>query len=58
MNRFYSDHLIQEGGEDGDLLTDWNHMFWAANVLLAELTDQGAFHQATQVRGWHRLAAL
>ena len=30
-------------------MTDWDHMWWAANVLLAEATDQGTFHQAVQV---------
>jgi hypothetical protein len=51
VNRFYSEHLIHEGNDDASLVTDWGHMFWAANVLLAEITDQGAFHQATQVGG-------
>ena len=50
VNRFYSEHLMEEGNQDADLITDWNHMFWAANVLLAEVTDEGAFHMATQVR--------
>lgn len=50
MNYYYSAHVNQEGATDSDLITDWDHMFWAANVLLAEATDEGAFHQATQVR--------
>ena len=50
VNYYYSAHVNQEGATDVDLVTDWDHMFWAANVLLAEATDEGAFHQATQVR--------
>ena len=38
----------QEAGTDAALVTDWDHVFWAANVLLANATDQGAFHSATQ----------
>ena len=57
VNRFYSEHLMEEGDQDADLITDWNHMFWAANVLLAEVTDEGAFHMATQARCSSALAA-
>ncbi len=49
VNYYYSAHVNQEGPTDVDLVTDWDHMFWAANVLLAEATDEGAFHMATQV---------
>lgn len=49
VNRFYAEHLMEEGGQDADLVTDWNSMFWAANVLLAQTTGEGAFHMATQV---------
>ena len=49
VNRYYGEHLIYEGDSDQNLVTSWNHMWWAANVLLAEATDQGTFHQATQV---------
>ena len=38
----------QEAATDAALVTDWDHVFWAANVLLANVTDQGAFHSATQ----------
>lgn len=33
---------------DAELITDWDNMFWASNVLLANVTGSGAFHQATQ----------
>ena len=49
VNKFYAEHLTYEGGSDQNLVTDWDHMWWAANVLLAEATDQGTFHQAVQV---------
>ena len=39
--------LLQEGG--GATLTyDWSSYYWAGNVLLAELTDGGTFHQQSQ----------
>ena len=39
--------LLQEGG--GTTLTyDWSSYYWAGNVLLAELTDGGTFHQQSQ----------
>ncbi|CAL5228455.1 g11593 [Coccomyxa viridis] len=48
VNKFYAEHITYEGGSDQNLVTDWDHMWWAANVLLAEATDQGTFHQAVQ----------
>ena len=48
VTRFYAQHLEQEAATDTALVTDWNHVFWASNVLLANVTDQGAFHAATQ----------
>ncbi len=49
VNKFYAEHITYEGDSDQNLVTDWDHMWWAANVLLAEATDQGTFHQAVQV---------
>ena len=49
VNKFYAEHMTYEGDSDQNLVTNWNHMWWAANVLLAEITDQGTFHQAVQV---------
>ena len=49
VNKYYGEHMTYEGDSDQDLVTSWDHMWWAANVLLAEATDQGTFHQATQV---------
>ncbi len=49
VNYYYSAHVNQESATDVDLVTDWDHLFWASNVLLAEATDEGAFHMATQV---------
>ncbi|CAL8466081.1 g5617 [Coccomyxa elongata] len=48
VNYYYSAHVNQESATDVDLVTDWDHLFWASNVLLAEATDEGAFHMATQ----------
>ena len=31
-----------------DYLFNWNKYYWAANVLLAEVTDGGTFHQQAQ----------
>jgi hypothetical protein len=50
VNKYYGEHFTYEADADDGLVTDWNHMWWAANVLLAEATDQGTFHQTTQVR--------
>ena len=47
---FYQLHLNEESGNDGELLTDWNNVYWASNVLLANLTNTGAYHTAVQVR--------
>ena len=48
---FYQLHLNEESGDDGELLTDWDNVYWASNVLLANLTNTGAYHTAVQVRG-------
>ena len=50
MNKWYAAHIDREGERDAAIITDWDNLFWASNVLLAGLTDQGAFHIATQVR--------
>ena len=44
--------MDMESGPDTHLVADWDHMFYAANVLLANITDEGAFHQYTQVLIW------
>ena len=54
MNVYYSLHLDKEDDLDTQLLTDWDNLYWASNVLLANLTsaklptESGSFHQATQ----------
>lgn len=49
VNRFYEAHKRLEGEKDKSLVTNWDNLFWASNVLLATTTDAGAFHLATQV---------
>jgi len=58
VNKYYAAHMTYEGDTDQNLVTDWDHMWWAANVLLAEATDQGTFHQAVQVRCYKLLMLL
>ena len=48
VNTYYSQHLAVEDDLDADLITNWDNLFWASNVLLANITDSGAFHQASQ----------
>lgn len=40
---------LQEGDYDQRLVTDWDNMIWPASLLLAELTDDMAFHDVVQV---------
>ena len=58
---FYTLHLSSESGLDSELLTDWNNVYWASNLLLANLTGTAAYHDAIQVRctpKWKRIAEL
>jgi hypothetical protein len=52
VNTYYSAHLANEATMDAKLITDWDNLFWASNVLLANITgdsaSSGSFHQATQ----------
>lgn len=54
VGNYYQIHLDKENDLDAELITDWNNLFWASNVLLANLTSpeanaaSGSFHQATQ----------
>ncbi|KAK9837911.1 hypothetical protein WJX74_007544 [Apatococcus lobatus] len=51
-----------EAGEDDLLITDYNHVYWAANILMANFTDSkdasgsttGGYHQTIQdyMRTW------
>ena len=50
---YYQNHLDKEKDLDAQLITNWDNLFWASNVLLANLTasnpsEAGSFHQATQ----------
>eukprot|EP00884_Botryococcus_braunii_P018967 jgi/Botrbrau1/5754/Bobra.0134s0026.2 len=49
VNKYYEAHKRLEGDRDKSLVTNWDNLFWASNVLLATTTDAGAFHIATQV---------
>ena len=54
VGNYYQNHLDKEDDLDAELITDWDNLFWASNVLLANLTsptessESGSFHQATQ----------
>ena len=48
MTKWYSAHVEFEGTKDGPLVFDWDNVFLGANVLLAQITDEGAFHVTTQ----------
>ena len=48
VNVYYQLHNNLENDNDDELITDWDNLFWASNVLLANITDSGAFHQASQ----------
>ncbi len=54
--QWYSDHLsdMDESEQDEEIITDYDHVFWAANVVWANLTNQGAFHTQAQdyLRQW------
>jgi len=41
-------HSNEEGQTDQRLLVDWDHLAWPATVLMAQLTDDMAFHEAIQ----------
>ena len=43
-----SRHTQQEANADALLLFDWDNTFWGTNVLLANLTGQGAYHAKAQ----------
>ena len=47
---FYTLHLSSESDLDSELLTDWNNVYWASNLLLANLTGTAAYHDAIKVR--------
>lgn len=40
VQTFYVAHVYQEYSS-GKMLYNWNNMYWASNVFLAQLTDQG-----------------
>ena len=48
VDKYYGAHVDFEGEKDVPLVFDWDNVFFGANVLLAQLTDEGAFHIATQ----------
>lgn len=48
VNKYYGAHVDLEGDRDAALTFDWDNVFFGANVLLAQLTDEGAFHVAVQ----------
>jgi len=52
VNTYYYAHLANEATMDAKLITDWDNLFWASNVLLANITgdsaSSGSFHQAIQ----------
>ena len=42
---FYIAHVYQESSSNL-MLYNWNNMYWAANVFLAQLTNEGASARA------------
>lgn len=48
VNTYYGAHVDLEGDTDSALTFGWDNVFFGANVLLAQLTDEGAFHVAVQ----------
>lgn len=50
VGTFYQRYQVEEMPNDAGFITDWNHMFQAANVLLAGQTDEIWYHNAVQVR--------
>jgi endoglucanase len=48
VTKWYSAHVEFEGARDAPLVFDWNNVFLGANVLLAQITDEGAFHVTIQ----------
>ena len=49
VSNLYGLHQSNEGATDAGHVTDWNHMFWAANVMLAVHTNNDVYHRAAQV---------
>lgn len=45
---FYIQHTQQEGNFDAQLLFNYDNLYWGTTVLLANLTDQGAYHFQAQ----------
>jgi hypothetical protein len=46
--KYYVQHSNEEGQADQRLLVDWDHVAWPATVLLAQITDDAAFHKPAQ----------
>lgn len=46
--KWYVAHSNEEGQLDQRLLVDWDNVAWPATLLLAELTDDAAFHTKFQ----------
>lgn len=48
---YWTQHRNPAFGEsmvDSQLLFNWNNVFWGTTVMLAKITNQGAYHQLTQ----------
>lgn len=54
VGTFYQRYQVEEMPNDAGFITDWNHMFQAANVLLAGQTDEIWYHNAVQdmLKSW------
>lgn len=56
VNNFYPMYQSQEAPADNGYITDWDHVFQAANVLLAVATNDVWYHENVQVgllQRWH-----
>ncbi len=45
---YYAAHLNRESDLDGEIVVDWNQVYWASALIMADLTNAGAFHMAIQ----------
>ena len=43
-------------GNDAKLLFNWNNVFWGATVMLAKITNQGAYHQLVRCPPTERIS--
>jgi hypothetical protein len=45
---FYGEYQLDESSNDDRILADYNNLFYPSNVLLAQATNEGAYHRVSQ----------